>query len=245
VAVRLWCQYILENLPDDLSGPWRIPGDVQAVQKMKEHVDNSGEIIPANGTHVTVVTSMVAEYLKELPGAIFNNNQVDQCLAAGGDMAALKQMIQGMSPARSCILGCLLQHWHLVAKDKRNLMTPKAIGKACFLFLVDSKQEFARIGMMQLLKLESSITALIEHVIPSEPWPNFSETTQFGDLPGAFVKLTPAEREEHETRHHQARKSSQITVPVPSQAPAAKQSSDRRDRQPIETRGDTGCCVMQ
>jgi len=128
-AIRLWCEYILGRLDvDHIEGPWRQSGNMALVRTLLEASDE-GHVEPPPGTHITVVTSLVAEFLKELPGAVLHSEEVDAFIEAGVDTAKLKDVLRIMKPARCAILGTLVKHWHLIAKDVGNLMTPKYIGK--------------------------------------------------------------------------------------------------------------------
>lgn len=100
---------------------------------------DQGEIEPPPETHITVVTSLVAEFLKELPGSVLHSVEIDSFIEAGSDILLLRKAVDSMAPTRKAILGVLVRHWHLIALDVGNLMTPKYIAKACFMFLVDSK----------------------------------------------------------------------------------------------------------
>ena len=47
-----------------MAGPWRQTGDFKQVKALLDRADE-GEIDPPPDTHITVVTSLVAEFLKE------------------------------------------------------------------------------------------------------------------------------------------------------------------------------------
>ena len=206
-AVRTWCQYILGRLEADNSeGPWRQTGDHTLVKSLLARADQ-GIVEPPAGTHLTVVTSLVAEFLKELPGAVLHSAEIDAMIEAGTDIGKLSGAIDEMSTTRRALLGILVRHWHWIALDLKNLMTPKYLAKACFMFLVDSKMEFQRTmsskGVQYLLRLDDSIAALIEYVDVERDWPAFLEVSPFPE----------ARPEIDERKHHDMPQA--VTVPRP------------------------------
>ena len=109
-------------------GPWQQSGNMVIVKQLLQESDD-GNVEPPPGTQIAVVTSLVAEFLKQLPGAVLHSQEVDALIEAGQDITALKAVLETMAPSRCAILGVLVQHWHLIAKDVGNLMTPKYIAK--------------------------------------------------------------------------------------------------------------------
>ena len=69
---------------------------------------------PPPGTHITVVTSLVAEFLKELPGSVLHSAEVDSFLAAGRDISKLHDAIGLMAATRRSLMSDYYHIWTYV-----------------------------------------------------------------------------------------------------------------------------------
>lgn len=231
MAIRLWCEYVEKNLPDDLIGPWRECGESTDVKELKAEADK-GNIQIKEGTDVKNVTSLITMFLKAMsPDPLISSEEADELIEANGDIEKIDQVVLGMSPCRSAILGILVLHWQRVAKDRggnrKNKMTPNAIAKAMMLTIVDDKKELQRISI-KILQIEHPLCALIEHVDPSGLWPKFSTATQFPELaevPSRRTTSSPA-----------------VALPQRKKLPSNPIATGKPGP---KTAKDPGCCILQ